>query len=235
MRSLLFTVVLWSCGGSETPTTPTPPAAPPAHDHAKMLAEQAAAGQDHAAMGHDHAAMGHAPLPADEPVRDTSIYQLPVALTASTGAAAELGAWKGHPVLVSMIYTSCTAACPMIISEMSAVEAALSPATRERMRYLLVSMDPERDTPAALADLAKRHNLDDRWLLARTDEDGVRQISAVLGIRYRKLADGNYNHSAVLTLLDEQGVIAERIDGLGKPNEALVARAEVLGGTARAP
>lgn len=221
MITTLFALLLWGCG--EKPVEPGAPAepAPPVHDHAKMLRDQAAAGE---APG---------PMPAAEPVRDTSIYQLPVALTDASGAAAALGAWKGHPVLISMVYTSCTAACPLIVSDMKGVDAALSPAAREQMRYLLVSLDPARDTTEALATLARTHQLDDRWRVTRTDADGVRQIAAVLGLRYRKLADGNFNHSAVLTLLDPDGVIDTRIDGLGLPNTELVAHAEAMAAAAK--
>lgn len=223
MTLTLFAFLLWGCGEKPSEETPTP-AMPAGHDHAQMLRDQQAGHEGH--QGHE----GHEPLPAAEPVRDTSIYQLPVSMTDSKGGAASLGAWSGQPALISMVYTSCTAACPLIISDLKAIDAALSPTTRAATRYLLVSMDPERDTPAKLAEMASNHGLDDRWLLTRTDEDGVRQIAAVLGIRYRKLADGNYNHSAVLTLLDGNGVIDQRIDGLGQSNAELVARVELMVG-----
>ena len=167
-------------------------------------------------------------VPAAEPITGASIYQLAVALTDTTGAAAKLDLWAGHPVLVAMIYTSCTAACPLIISEMKAVDQALSPAARAEQRYLLISMDPAHDTPAALAEMSSRHNLDERWAALGSNEDGVRQIAAVLGVRYRPLPEGGFNHSAVLTLLDREGQITERIDGLGRSNAALVARADAL-------
>lgn len=215
----LILSLLLACGSPE-------PAAPPAHDHAAMMKEEAAKAADPHA-GHDMHA-GHGPLPAAEPVTGSSIYQLPVTLTDTTGAPGALGVWSGHPVVVSMIYTSCTAACPLIVSDMKGVDAALSPAAREQVRYLLVSMDPARDTPSALAELRTKHNLDERWAVLGSNEDGVRQIAAVLGIRYRPLPDGGFNHSAVLTLLDPKGEIVERIDGLGQPHEALVTKAESL-------
>lgn len=220
----LILSLLLACGAPEE-------AAPPAHDHAAMMKEEAAKGASGHAGHEGHE--GHGPLPAAEPVTGASIYQLPVTVTDTTGATSALGLWKGHPVVVSMIYTSCTAACPLIVTDMKGVEAALSPAAREQVRYLLISMDPTRDTPAALAEMRAKHNLDERWAVLGSSEDGVRQIAAVLGIRYRPLPDGGFNHSAVLTLLDGGGEIVERIDGLGKPREALVARAEALVGGAK--
>ena len=157
-----------------------------------------------------------------------SIYQLPVALTDQHNQAVKLDRWAGHPVVITLIYTGCTAACPLTIAALQGIDAALTPATRAETRYLLVSMDPEHDTPEALAALAVEHHLDDRWSLVRADEAGVRQIAAVLGVRYRKLDDGSFNHSTVLTLLDGQGAVQARIDGLGEPHDALVARANAL-------
>lgn len=166
--------------------------------------------------------------PAAPAVTGASIYQLPVSMTDTTGAAAKLDIWLGHPVLVSMIYTSCASACPLIITDMKTVDLGLSAEARPNMRYLLVSMDPAHDTPDALAQLRVEHNLDERWSVLGTNEDGVRQIAAVLGVRYRLLADGGYNHSAVLTLLDADGQIQQRLDGLGQPHEALITAAEAL-------
>jgi protein SCO1/2 len=56
----------------------------------------------------------------------------------------------------------------------------------------------------------------------------VREIAALLGIRYRKLDDGGYNHAPVLTLLDAHGTIVDRIEGIGAPQDALLEQAEAL-------
>lgn len=44
-----------------------------------------------------------------------------------------------------------------------------------------------------------------RWTLARTEAHAVRQLAAVLGVRYRALADGGFNHTSELVLLDRDG------------------------------
>lgn len=152
-----------------------------------------------------------------EPLPDDSIYQLETALETHTGATTTLAVHRGHPTIVSMFYANCPMACPMLIQEVQRLEAGLSEDDRAELRVLLVSLDPGRDTPELMSGVVQTHQLDaGRWTLARpADEAAVREVAAVLGIQYRALADGEMNHSSILTLVDRQGRIQARIDGLG--------------------
>jgi protein SCO1/2 len=64
--------------------------------------------------------------------------------------------------------------------------------------------------------------------LARTDDATTRKIAALLGIQYRKLADGEFNHSTLLTLLDREGRIVAKSGKLGPADPALVKRVHAL-------
>ena len=51
----------------------------------------------------------------------------------------------------------------------------------------------------------------------------MRQAAGVLGIRYRELADGNFNHTSALVLLDAQGRVLARTERMGSvPDPAFV-------------
>ena len=142
---------------------------------------------------------------------DTSIYQLASKITDQGGHEQSLDTYQGHPVIISMFYGSCPHVCPMLISAIQMTEKELTPENRANLRVLLVSIDPEKDTPEALQEVADQHRVDAaRWKLTRASDKDVRKIAAVLGIKYRKLPDGEFNHSTVLTLLDEDGVIRAR-------------------------
>ena len=157
-----------------------------------------------------HAATKPAPLPRD------SVYQLPVQLTDQQGKRFEWASRRGKVQLVSMFYTSCQYICPLIVDSGKAVERELAPAARERLGILLVSMDPKRDTPVALMSIVDKRKLDRaRWTLASPAPADVREIAGVLGIRYRALADGEFNHTSALVLLDSEGRILARTEQMG--------------------
>src|SRR5262249_20155321 len=123
-----------------------------------------------------------------------------------TGETVAFDLDRGHPTLVSMFYGSCPAACPMLITSVQVYESHLDPASRRRLRVLLVSFDPERDTPRQLEELAPLHRADPmRWTFASASASDARKIAALLGFRYRQLPDGNFDHSLLITLLDSQG------------------------------
>ena len=124
-----------------------------------------------------------------------SVYQLALPLTGQDGERRDWEALRGKPRLVSMFYTSCQYICPLIVDSGKAVQRALTPAQRDRLGIVLISMDPARDTPAAPS--AAQRKLDTgRWLLAGRRQDDVRSVAGVLGIRYRALADGEFNHTS---------------------------------------
>ena len=154
-----------------------------------------------------------------------SIYQLPLPLTDSNGQTRDWRTLRGKPHLVSMFYTSCQYICPLIVESGKAVERQLTPAQRAKLGVALISMDPARDTPAALKKVVGDRKIDaSRWLLASPRSNDVRQVAAVLGIRYRQLADGEFNHTSALVLVDAQGRILARTETLGsKPDPAFVA------------
>ncbi len=135
-----------------------------------------------------------------------SIYQLDAPLSDQEGHAFQLADKRGRVQLVAMFYTSCAYVCPLIIDSAKGIEHALSDAEREKLGLLLVSLDPARDDTAALKYIADKRKLDPQhWTLARTDEANVRKIAALLGVRYRALVDGEFNHTSALVLLDAEG------------------------------
>jgi protein SCO1/2 len=163
-----------------------------------------------------------APLAFGSELPGDSIYQLHATLTDQDGTALDLASGRGRPVLVSMFYTSCQMTCPMIISSIQHTLKALTPAERDRVRVLMISFDPARDTVEVLKRTARERGCDEHWTLARTGEANARKIAALLGIQYRRLAGGDFSHSSVIEVLDADGRIVARSGMLDSVDPALV-------------
>jgi protein SCO1/2 len=152
----------------------------------------------------------------DAPLPRESVYQLPVKLTDAQGRQYDWRTLRGKPRVVSMFYTSCQFICPLIVDAGKAIEKQLTPAQQQRIGFVLVSMDPARDTPAALKKIETARKLDPkRWTLASPAPGDVRAVAGVLGVRYRQLEDGEFNHSTVLVLLDADGRELARTEQVG--------------------
>ena len=155
---------------------------------------------------------------------EPSLFELGFALVDDHGRTRHLAEFRGQPVVMSMVYTSCESVCPRITADLHALERALPEDVRARTRFVLFSLDPRRDTPAALAEFARRHALDPaRWTMLGSSEDDMRTLAAVLGVRFRPDAEGEIAHSAVIAVADSRGVLRHRQMGLAGDPALLVA------------
>jgi protein SCO1/2 len=154
---------------------------------------------------HDMSGMHN--MPALDTTPGDSLYQLDFSLEPVGNAPVRFASLRGEPLLVTMFYSHCTSVCPLVTTQLQHMVAALAPADRRRLRILMLSFDTVRDTPQALAAfMAEHHIRDPNWLIARAKPGDVRALAAALGIQYRELPDHSFNHSALITLLDAQGV-----------------------------
>ena len=169
------------------------------------------------------AALPRAAHAADELPGD-SVYRLDAKLVDQDGKPFNLASLQGAPVLATMFYTSCDMVCPMIFETMHSTLKALPAAERSKVKILMVSFDPEHDTVEALKkQAAQRQASSPQWVLARADEATARKVAAVLGIQYRKLSNGEYNHSSTIDLLDSKGRIVAKTGKLGAADAQFVA------------
>lgn len=151
-----------------------------------------------------------------EPARATavapaafSVYDLDGSWRDQAGTARSLASLRGTPVLLAMIYTHCTATCPLAVSELKRI-AALDP----DVRFVLVSLDPARDDPDRLARFAAERSLDlSRWTLLTGSDADVRDLAATLSVRYRRVTSDELAHSNLITLLDRDGRIVRQTSG----------------------
>jgi protein SCO1/2 len=171
--------------------------------------------------GRDAAGSGAvASTPAQE---EPSLFELGFPFTDADGHTRRLEEFRGEPFVASMVYTNCTSVCPRITADLRSLDRALPADLRARTRFVLFSLDPARDTPAALADFAERHGLDrSRWTLLACAEDDMRTLAAVLGVRFRPDGAGEIAHSAVIAVVDGRGVVRHRQVGLTEKVEPLV-------------
>ena len=158
--------------------------------------------------------------PVATPIPGNSVYQLQATLVDAWGRPRKWADFRGQPRIATMFYSSCPYMCPLIIESGKAIDKSLTPAQRARLGVVMVSLDAKRDSPAVLAALVRKRGIDpDRWTLLRPAPEDVRSLAAVLGIKYRALADGEFNHTSVLILLDADGRILARTETIGsKPD-----------------
>ena len=168
-------------------------------------------------------------IAATAPLTDQSLYQLESQWTSDVGREVKLGVLRGRPQIVTLFFTSCEYACPVIVGNMKAIEQALPEALRGKVDFLLVSFDVERDTPAVLKAYRVKEKLAPaRWTLLRGKEDDVRELAALLGINYQRDAKGQFSHSNVITVLNAEGEVAFQQVGLNKDAKETVAAIEKL-------
>lgn len=159
-----------------------------------------------------------------------TIYDLDLQLTDQDGRTLALADLRGRVLVASMIYSSCTSVCPRVTEDMKGVEKQLSGQDRKDVGFVLFSLDPGRDTPAALRRFAAERALDpSRWRLFASSEDGVRDLSAVLGMKYKAEDNGEIAHSAMIFVIDREGVVRHRQLGLNPdPHELTSALAQAI-------
>lgn len=149
--------------------------------------------------------------------KSDSIFNINDVWTSSEGKPVQLSQLNGKPTVIAMVYTSCQYVCPMIVSDMQRIEKSLSKAENSKVNYAVFSFDPERDTPAKLKEFASAHKISpDNWTLATSNATSVRKLAVVLGIKYKKDKSGDFDHDAVIAILDSDGVIKYQQNSVGK-------------------
>lgn len=158
------------------------------------------------------------------PFRAGSIYQADGTFTDDAGRSVRLAEFRGRPVVLAMFFASCGYACPLIVTDMQAIRAKLPAELRDRAAFVLVSFDIKRDTPAALAAYRTQRGLDGAWTLLHGDDEAVRELAALLGVKFKQEADGSFAHSNLITILNAEGEIVHQRTGLkGGLDEAAAA------------
>lgn len=163
-----------------------------------------------------------APAAAPEPSKvialepGPSIYDLDTPMTDAAGTKIKLDVDRGHATIIAMFYGACAVSCPVTVADIKQTIDTLPPPAQRDVRVLLVSFDPARDTPSILAALVRQHRLDDRWTLAVPSETDARTLAATIGVKYRKLDDGQMAHNVAITVLDGEGRPIARAEQFGQ-------------------
>jgi protein SCO1/2 len=148
---------------------------------------------------------------------EKSLYQTESSWAADSGKQIKLSSLSRTPQVVVMFFASCTYACPVLVNDLRRIEAALPEESRHKIGFTLVSFDSKRDTPEALADYRSIRNLDPkRWTLLHGQPDDVLELAALLGVRFKEDAAGQFAHSNIITILNEQGEIVYQVTGLNQ-------------------
>jgi len=142
-----------------------------------------------------------------------SVYNLTSSWTSQKEEKFQLSHFRNKTVIAAMVFTHCESACPRLVADMKRLESSLSETELQKISFLLISMDPERDTPARFREFASIHKLNDNWTLVSSGQDATTEIANVLGVRVKKLEDGGFDHSNVIYVLDQNGVIVTQQNG----------------------
>lgn len=161
-----------------------------------------------------------APVLDEDGISDNSIFNLRSEWKTQNNETIHLTDLKGKVMVLVMIYTSCEAACPRLVADMRNIYTKVD---NPDVDYVLVSIDPEKDTPEKLKAYAKEEHLDgDQWILLQGGLDDVREFSNVLSMKYKKISPIDFSHTNIISVFDKNGVLHYQQEGLGVSNDKLV-------------
>lgn len=175
---------------------------------------------------------GGAVLDAPGPAAHGSFLAGHFRLAAPDGSVVDSDDLSGKPYGLFFGFTQCPDICPTTLAELSMALAQLPPGD---IKIYFVSIDPERDTPEALATYMT--SFDPRIVALSGSRQAVDEAVATFGAVAKRtdLPNGGYTygHTASVLLIDGNGLVANRIGADAGPNNmakaiaALAARSAV--------
>lgn len=162
-------------------------------------------------------------------ISDASIFNLSSKWKTQNDETIELKDLKGDILVVVMIYTHCQAACPRLVADMRNIHAKVG--DDPSIKYVMVSIDPKRDTPERLKEFAIENHMDnDQWVFLQGSIDDVREFSNVLAVKYKQISPEDFSHSNIISVFDEGGELQYQQEGLGVDNRGIVSKIHELKG-----
>lgn len=129
---------------------------------------------------------------------------------------------SGKMSLVAMVYTTCKHTCPMIISKMISIQNKIPVRHRKNINMTLISFDPGRDTPQHLNKYRAKRKLSQEWVLLTGTPNGTRSLAAILGVNYKEEENGDFSHSNIISLVNQDGVVVSQITNLRQSTDEVV-------------
>jgi protein SCO1/2 len=183
-RKLLTLLVLWLV-----------PAARPA-----QVVDQAGSYDADSAIEKSQAAIGHE-------LGDHLLYD-------QQGQPVQLSGYRGRPLLISMIFTSCHHVCPAITRHLAtAVEAAREALGDDSFQVLTIGFDTAVDTPDAMRIFARKQGVDDPdWAFLSGSAETVSRVVEDVGFVYYPSPRG-FDHINQVTIIDRDGIVYRQAYG----------------------
>ena len=137
---------------------------------------------------------------------------------------------KDKVVAINFVFTNCQGACPLMTRQLTLVRDMLG-SVGEDVHFVSISIDPVRDTPAAMKEFAETHDADqDGWLFVTGDPDNLARIVKKLG----QFTDEVEAHSTLLLAANVRTAHWTKIPPNVPPN-GVVERLRLLAGEDAAP
>jgi protein SCO1/2 len=141
----------------------------------------------------------------------------------SRGEPFRLSATRGKPLVVNLVYTSCSDACPLTVQTLGrAVDAAASAVGLDGFTVVTIGFDSRADTPQRMHDFARAQGIDYRnWRFLSADPETIERLTAELGFLYAA-GVGGFDHLSQTSLIDAEGRVYRQIYGTSFPPQVLV-------------
>jgi protein SCO1/2 len=136
------------------------------------------------------------------------------AFTRADGSTATLSDFRGKPLVLSMIYTSCYHICPMTTQHLSkVVQKARKALGDDSFAVAVVGFDTQVDTPTAMQYFANKQGISDKdWNLLSISHETVDALSRDIGFQYFASSNG-FDHLIQATIIDAEGKVYRQVYG----------------------
>jgi protein SCO1/2 len=136
------------------------------------------------------------------------------ALISQDGAPVKLADYRGKVVAVTFIFTLCADTCPVLTPMMSFVQDQLGADFGEKIHFVSITVDPERDTPEVLKDYAQAFGANlSGWSFLTGTPDAIREVTRRYGVFAAKTANGSIDHTFLTSIIDQRSIL--RVQYLG--------------------
>ena len=144
------------------------------------------------------------------------------------GVKVRLEDLRGKVVVMTYMYTSCTYACPLLLTKFMKIEDRFREYMGEELILVAITVDPERDTPEVLHDFASNLGSGPSgWVFLTGTRQEIDRVLEAYNIRYLKdEKTKEYSHTNRIVIIDREGNLVYRLNGLHYPVDVLLEKVE---------